>query len=183
MTEDTDRHAERLLRQREAVAKEFGIEDINDWRVKRLALLMAAHAAYEDRMATSGAVDIAPLLALDETIQVVRQQLRAEEPNISVHIVEGVTGIYCCTKCGHKNELKQGEYEPRKKQTPPPAPPVAVNARPIDEAEAKPKPKPAPQHTNNSVSAFHNQAGAPLKRLQADVRAMRSVSPLSNGKG
>lgn len=52
MTEE-NQAAERLLRQREAVAKEFDIADINDWRVRRLALLMAAYAAYEDQMATT----------------------------------------------------------------------------------------------------------------------------------
>ena len=72
MASDEDRYAERLLQQRKAVAAEFNIDDIHDWRVKRLALLQAAHASAEDRMASGGTVDIAPLLALDQAIADVR---------------------------------------------------------------------------------------------------------------
>ena len=47
-----------------------------------------------------------------------RASLKAEEPlDIKVHIVQGVTGIYKCTKCGHQNELKPGEYTPSKQPT------------------------------------------------------------------
>jgi hypothetical protein len=110
MTEE-NQAAERLLRQREAVAKEFDIADINDWRVRRLALLMAAYAAYEDQMATNGTLDITPPLALDETIQVIRQQLKApKEIAVKVEIVKSkdsappksasVGGLKACRRCG-----------------------------------------------------------------------------------
>jgi hypothetical protein len=198
VAEDTDKHAERLLRQREAVAKEFGIADIDDWRVRRLALLQAAHAAAEDQMANRGVVHIAPLLALDQAIADIRHALKAQEPlDISIHIVEGAIGVYNCQKCGHRNELKPGEYTPRKQPTPsvplPPPPaaptaaqPQAVYARPIDEAP-KPAVEPDKPHVTHrkgvSASAFHSQVvngvAAPLKKDQPSPYAIRKTSPMS----
>jgi hypothetical protein len=190
--------AERLLKQRQAVAKEFGIEDTADWRVRRLALLQAQHAAAEDMIADGRPVDINGLLSLDKAIEDLRASLKAEEPlDIKVHIVQGVTGIYKCTKCGHQNELKPGEYTPRKQPTPsvplPPPPaaptaaqPQAVYARPIDEAP-KPAVEPDKPHVTHrkgvSASAFHSQVvngvAAPLKKDQPSPYAIRKTSPMS----
>jgi hypothetical protein len=113
MTEDNPA-AERLLRQREAVAKEFGL-DISDWRVRQLALLEARLAAAEDQAANSVLIDIGQLLALTQAIADMRQALKASEHvDITVHYVSAVTGIFNCTKCGHRNEI--ADYKP-------PAPP------------------------------------------------------------
>jgi hypothetical protein len=174
---DNSRYAERLLAQRKAVAAEFGIEDASDWRVRRLALLQALFASAEDQIADGRQVDITKVMDLDRAIQELRTSLRANEPiDIQIHVVKGITGI--CPKC-------QARIEDYKAPEPLPPPPAlsapAPFLRPIDEAEkpaaAEPAVKPAP-HTNGSVSAFHNQAGVPLKRLQASPYRVRKVSPL-----
>ena len=159
------RFGEKLLKHRQAIAAEFGIEDISDWRVRRLALLEAQFASAEDQIAAGRSVDTGPLLALDSAIQDIRQQLKADEPlNITVHFVSGVTGIFNCTKCGHRNEIE--DYKrPAPPPAPPPTPPEAVYARPIDEVEkpasAPVKPdKASPPVTHRpgvSASAFHSQ--------------------------
>lgn len=189
-----DRHAERLRSQRKALAAEYGLP-IDDHRIRRLALLEAAHQAAEDQLADGRAVDIGDVLALDKAIADQRAALKAQEPiTIDVNIIGR------CPDCG-------AEYERKKLALPPalpPAPPAIeatptafarpidideaptaraepVFARPIDEA---PKPKPAvkpapPPHSNSSVSSFHNQAGVPLKRLQPGIHDTVNVSPMS----
>src|SRR5215469_15895057 len=118
MTEDNPA-AERLLRQREAVAKEFNL-DIGDWRVRQLALLQARHAAAEDQTANGVMVDIGQLLSLNQAITDTRQVLKNSEPiDISVHIVKGLTGI--CPLCkGHVENYEPPALPP----APPPTPPA-----------------------------------------------------------
>ena len=169
------RYSERLLAQRKAVAAEFGIEDIADWRVRRLALLQAQHASAEDMIADGRQVDIRGLLDLDKAIEDLRQTLKAQEPiTIDVNIIGR------CPDCN-------AEYERKKLVLPPALPPAppAVQATPtafarpidIDEASAaaepvfarpivdeapKPKPavKPAPPPHNNGSVPFANRCAA-----------------------
>jgi hypothetical protein len=59
-------------------------------------------------MANLGAVDIAPLLALDQAIADIRQALKADEPlDIKVTNVTGVTGI--CPQC--KARIQSDRYQ------------------------------------------------------------------------
>jgi hypothetical protein len=79
--------AARLLRAREDIAAEFKL-DINDWRVRRLALLMAAFARSEDQLASGKSVHIGDLLALDNAIQDVREALqKSEDIRVTVNFV------------------------------------------------------------------------------------------------
>ena len=177
-----DRHAERLLRQRKAIAAEFNIEDISDWRVRRLALLEATFAGAEDRMAAGMAVDIGPLLQLDSAIQDIRQALKASE-GIDFHVT--YISRLVCRKC--REEMPD---EPEPEPLPPPAlpapEPIAAVEKPAS-AAVKPD-KASPQVTHRvgvSASAFHSQvvngAAAPLKKDQSDIYAIRSISPMSKG--
>jgi hypothetical protein len=163
--------AERLYKQRLAVAEEFKL-DFDDWRVRQLALLQARHAAAEDQTINGVLIDIGDLLALNQAIADMRQTLNAAEPcNISVHFVKGLTGI--CPKC----KAHIPDYKPPTPPAPPPTPPVPapvteVFARPLPEESASTAVKPdkaSPQVTHRvgvSASAFHSQISTPLKRLQ-----------------
>jgi hypothetical protein len=154
MTEENP-HAERLLKLRQAVAKEYGIGDTGDWRVRRLALMLSMHAAAEDQSAGGDPVDVGNLLALDKAIEDVRQSLKVAEPlDISVRVVQRVTGI--CPLC--KGEVK--DYTPPPK---PPAPPPTV------EPEAPPVVVKAPT--------------APAARCNVVPLVASGVSPLSFGGG
>jgi hypothetical protein len=137
----TENHpAERILRLRQSVAKEYGI-DADDWRARRLALLLSLHAAAEDQSATGDPVDIGNLLALDKAIEDVRSSLRLAEPcNIAVHVVERLRGI--CPLCRGVVE----DYTPPPKPVPAPlvepeAPPVVAKAPPAPPAHSR---RPAP---------------------------------------
>ena len=180
-----DRYAERLKRQRQAVAEEFGIADIGDWRVKRLALLQAAHASAEDRMAAGGMVDIAPLLALDSAIQDIRQALKADEPcNITVQYVQSIVGI--CPECKARiPDYRRPDPPPVPPPTPPAPAPIAAVEKPASAAVKPDKASPQVTRVGVSASAFHSQVvngvAAPLKKDQSDIYAIRSISPMSKG--
>jgi len=109
--------AERLLRAREAVASEYKL-DINDWQVRRLALLMSVFSHTEDQAANGRTVDIGALLALDKSIQDVRETIKKTEP-ITVNI-KFVPGKHiACPKCEH-------EFDPTTKE---PAKPLVLRTR------------------------------------------------------
>jgi hypothetical protein len=146
-------HAERLLRLRQSVAEEYGI-DVNDWRVRRLALFLSLHADAEDRNATGKTVDIGDLLELDRAIEEIRQSLKAAEPtNITVRIAEGLVGI--CPRC--KAEIP--DY------TPPPKPPAPPPTKPEPPPVVVKPPAPAP--------------AAPARPTRERRVAASGVSPLS----
>jgi hypothetical protein len=67
------------LKERAAVAAEYGL-DVSDWRVKRLALLLAVHSLTEDQIAHGRSIDIGKLLELDNAIAAVRTAIRTAEP-------------------------------------------------------------------------------------------------------
>jgi hypothetical protein len=193
MTEENPA-AERVYKQRQAVAKEFKL-DFDDWRVKRLALLMSVHAAAEDQIANGKLVDVSALLSLDKAIEDIRQSIKATEPlSISVPFVQGVTGVYKCSKCGHKNELEDGTYTPRKTG---PRAPTTIDAKAEPVAETKPEPAkalpappapPKPVELSPAWQAFNRQQGyGTSARDGGPIKgpAMRNVSPMStltNGK-
>ena len=186
------RYGERLLAQRKAVAAEFDIADISDWRVRRLALLQAQHAAAEDMIADGRAVDINGLLSLDKAIEDLRATLKASEGiEIDLQILKRVVGVFKCCKCGERNEILDCV-----KPEPPPAlpapaaqPPAPVFAKPAAEpAKDKDKSSPVVTHREGvSASKFHsaviNGVAPPLKKDQPPLYPIRSVSPMSNGKG
>jgi len=197
------RHGERLLKERQAIAKEFGIADASDWRLRRLALYRSQLAAAEDMHADGRPLDIGDLLALGNAIDVLTAALRADEP-IEAHlkILSRHVGVckcgkcgavnteYDCIKCGERNDIAERK-EPEPLPAPPPEPPVAVFARPIDETE-RPADEPAtaakpdgPQVTYRSgvsVSKFHsavvNGVSAPLKSEQPSPYQIRKISPM-----
>jgi len=186
----TDSHfGEKLLKHREAIAAEFNIADISDWRVRRLALHEAQFASLEDLFAAGRPVDTGQLLQLDQSIQDIRQPLKANEP-IEAHlkILRRVVGVFTCQHCHQRNEI-----EDYKRPDPPPAPtPQAVYARPVDEAQkpasepAKPAEEPGKPHVTHragvSASRFHSQVingvAAPLKKDEPSPYVVRKVSPL-----
>jgi hypothetical protein len=136
--------AERLLQLREAIAAEYSIPD-SDWRIRQLALLMAAQSDAESKLAAGGTIDINQLLAQGDAQKALRADLKISEPtNIRVHVVEGVVGVYNCQHCGQQNRLGEGTYTPPKRPEPAPAPeplPLPVVAKPAPAApERRPRP-------------------------------------------
>src|SRR5262249_48000817 len=129
MAEDNNPAAERLYKQREAVAKEFNL-DIGDWRVRQLALLQARHAAAEDEMINGVSIDIGQLLALNQAIADMRGVLKvAEGGTINVHICEAARGIFNCQFCGKETPIE--DYEAPPPPAPPPVLPQYPYLRPI----------------------------------------------------
>jgi hypothetical protein len=152
VTDDSNPNATRLLTLRKTIAKEYNIDD-DDWRVRRLSSLTAAHAAVEDQLACGEAIDIGHLLQLGEAIETIRSSLRLAEPTtITVRVAERLVGI--CPLC--RGEVE--DYTP-----PPPKPPAPP---PIPEAPPAVAKAPAP-------------APAPARRARPVVAS--SVSPLSYG--
>ena len=171
MTDDSNPHAERLWRLREAVAGEYNIADTDDWRVRRLALLMAAHADAEDQSACGDPIDIGHLLQLGEAIEAIRSSLKLAEPlDIRVRVAERVVGL--CPLC-------KGTVED---YTPPPPKPVPT---PVAKPEAPPvvakAPAPAPAAHTRRVVPLTASAVSPLSFSSGHDPARHNDSPLSWG--
>jgi hypothetical protein len=192
--DDKQPAAERLLKAREAVAKEFNLAD-DDWRVKRLALLMCVHSQAEDMVANGRSVDINGLLSLDESIQKIRESIKKTEPmSVNVTFTEGVRGIYNCHHCGKKNELKEGEYTPPSRPKAPPqtsdapaanAPLPDATAAPADSAApaARPMPKANKVAALDTRPASHQTATVtPLVTYRDDVSGSKFHSAVINGR-
>ena len=163
---DDNPHAELLLALRRSVSQEYGLSD-DDWRVKRLGLLLAQHAAIEDRCAAGNPIDVGDLLALDEAIESIRSALKVAEPlDIAVRVVENIVGI--CPKC--RAEIPNYVAPPK-----PPAPPPIPEAPPVVVAKA---PAPAPARRAMPVRA---SSVSPLSFSSGHDPARHNDSPLSWG--
>ena len=167
---DDNPHAERLLALRRSVSQEYGLSD-DDWRVKRLGLLLAQHAAIEDRCAAGNPIDVGDLLALDEAIESIRSALKVAEPlDICVRVAERVVGL--CPLC-------KGTVED---YTPPPPKPVPT---PVAKPEAPPvvakAPAPAPAAHTRRVVPLTASAVSPLSFSSGHDPARHNDSPLSWG--
>ena len=85
------------------------------WDVERLAtlqvMLKAARHKWENGQSSSAASDMVTLM---EEITKLRAAagLASGPREMEITFVEGVTGVYKCTECGHENRLEEGKYTP-----------------------------------------------------------------------
>jgi hypothetical protein len=179
-------------------AEELGLPE-TDWRVEKLATLQLMFKVSRSKWASGQATnDANQMLALMTEISAIRDAAGLSAPReIKVSFIRKV-------KCPHCQKLSEESDEPftgpgadrqthvdpaveaaaRAAATPPP---------PADEKPLSDVPKPAAPalkvtRPGLSPSAFHDQqlpSGEvpPLRRLQAPHYPIRSVSPMSNGKG
>jgi hypothetical protein len=161
---------QRLLRQ---VARELD-EKPNTEMVKHVSTLRLMRENLQIRLLEGHHVDPGDILKIDEAL---KQYLPQGKPlSVRLDIVEGVS---ICPKCGWKG--KTADLPPPPDPEPPPAPTQPPSPERADEAASADAPPsasaPAAGPSNVvpmprrgvSVSAFHDQPGVPLKKLQASV--------------
>jgi hypothetical protein len=180
-------------------AKELALPK-GDFRCERLATLTIQLKVLRSQWADGKLPNSSDMLALMDAIGELRKEAAAEKRHdFTVQFVEGFVGV-CdieCKFCG-----KVGKYEvsdkPFERATPSatPAPAVKTLPEPPDAITGQAAPEPSPAEPKPaapdivveyreglSASAFRSQVvngvAPPLKRLQPDPYAVRSVSPLS----
>ena len=113
MTKRRSPGAERLFKARHAAAKELKLP-VDDWRVKRYAVLMCAYDGVQARLASGADINVDILLKLDAAMQEIRtsapQELLKVEieycgtldfcPSCKGRVPDHLTNITACPHCG-----------------------------------------------------------------------------------
>jgi hypothetical protein len=165
----------------------------DDFRVEKLATLTLLLKVQRAQWANGKLTNSGDMIEVMNAIEALRSTAGGPR-EILVNVVKAVSGIFTCARCGHENRLAEGAYTtpPESRTTghakPAEAPSTdgpdeTLSARneslPRDALPASaPAPAPSPPRRNGSVSAFHNQPGVPLKRLQPSPYAIRKISPM-----
>jgi hypothetical protein len=126
---------------------------ITDDRVRLLAALKLNHESLLERMIRGDIISPDHVTAVSKAIE---EMLPPDLPKtIGLKIVQSVVGLYNCQHCGARNELKEGEYEPKpERRDPPPVIDATANevrASPENEPKALPKPAASPEPPMNDV--------------------------------
>jgi hypothetical protein len=164
--------ARKLLDARKAAADELrqidGVErSIHDHDVKRLASAHLYEQSVMTRVLNDEQITAAEFKAASDMVEAARSTAKAL-PTIKLEIVSGVVGIYTCSHCGARNELRDGSYQAPSK---PVKPPSTIDVKVADKAEVKVLPPPTPPERKHPGS-IHDQPGVPLKRLRRTLACL-----------
>ena len=131
------------------------------WDVERLAtlqvMLKAARHKWENGQSSSAASDMVTLM---EEITKLRAAagLTSGPREMEITFVEGVTGVYKCTECGHENRLEEGKYTPA-------SPPQLAKTEPQQEDQSRRKRKASFAQVHiEAETVFQPTAHQPIRR-------------------